>query len=88
MPFCAGFSCRKQQNCELNLDSDERTWAGTADISQICSLLSFIVLLTSLDFGNGSLQASFGEHNLARSQFYFFFCWFHFSLSAYYNNWK
>lgn len=48
MPLCAGFSCRKQQNCELNLDSDERTRAGTADISQICSLLSFIVLLTSL----------------------------------------
>lgn len=48
MPLCAGFSCRKQQNCELNLDSDEMTRAGTADISQICSLLSFIVLLTSL----------------------------------------
>lgn len=48
MPLCAGFSCRKQQNCELNLDSDERTWAGTPDISQICGPLSFIVLLTSL----------------------------------------
>lgn len=46
--LCAGFSCRKQQNCELNLDSDERTWAGTPDISQICGPLSFIVLLTSL----------------------------------------
>lgn len=46
--LCAGFSCRKQQNCELNLDSDKRTWAGTPDISQIWGPLSFIVLLTSL----------------------------------------
>lgn len=51
MPLSAGFSCRKQQNCELNLESDERTWTGTPDISQICCSVGVIVLLTALTSG-------------------------------------
>ena len=58
MPLSAGFSCRKQQNCDLNLESDERTRTGTPDISQICCRLGFIVLLTPLIAGNGSRWAS------------------------------
>lgn len=46
MPLSVGFSCRKQQNCDLNLESDERIWTGTPDISQIGGPVGFIVLLT------------------------------------------
>lgn len=68
MPLCAGFSCRKQQNCELNLDSDE----GRGQELQTFPDMQPAELHCSVDiisFGNGSLQASFGEHNLARSQY-------------------
>lgn len=36
MPVYGGLSCGKHQNCDLNLESDDGTWAGTAYVSQIC----------------------------------------------------
>ena len=58
IPLSAGSSCRKQQNRELNLESDERTWTGTPDISQICSPAGLIVLLPALTSRKGSMRAS------------------------------
>lgn len=48
--LCWPFSCRKQQNCDLILESDERTWTGNPDISHIFCLQVFIVLITPLMF--------------------------------------
>lgn len=64
MPLSAGFSCRKQQSRELNLDSDEKTWTGTPDISQICGPLASLFCLCS--FGNGSLWASLKGSTLGK----------------------
>lgn len=76
MPLSDGFSCGKRQNCDLNLESDDRTWTGTPDISQICCSVGFIVLLTPFISGNESLGLySIGLHlgNLSNriSSFYF-----------------